>query len=45
MDCAVGMIMETLEEQSVAGDTIIIFTSDNGSFLGAHDLTGKVLKY
>src|SRR5688500_6628300 len=30
MDEAVGMIMETLDEQKLSANTIVIFTSDNG---------------
>ena len=39
------MIRKSLEEQGVADNTIIIFTSDNGYSCGAHNLGGKVLPY
>ncbi|WP_083631134.1 sulfatase family protein [Labilibacter marinus] len=45
VDYALGMIRKTLEEQGVADNTIIIFTSDNGYSCGAHSLAGKVLPY
>jgi arylsulfatase A-like enzyme len=45
VDYALGMIRKTLEEQGVADNTIIIFTSDNGYSCGAHSLGGKVLPY
>ncbi|MFC0537783.1 sulfatase-like hydrolase/transferase [Pelagicoccus mobilis] len=45
VDYAVGMIRDGLEELGVADNTVIIFSSDNGSFLGAHGFGGKVLPY
>ena len=45
VDYALGMIRKSLEEQGVADNTIIIFTSDNGYSCGAHNFGGKVLPY
>ncbi|MBU2939815.1 sulfatase [Lacinutrix sp. C3R15] len=45
VDYALGMIRKTLEEQGIADNTIIIFTSDNGYSCGAHNMGGKVLPY
>lgn len=45
VDVAVGMIREELERQGVAGNTVIILTSDNGYNCGAHRFGGKVLPY
>lgn len=45
VDYALGMIRKTLEEQGIADNTIIIFTSDNGYSCGAHNFGGKVLAY
>lgn len=45
VDYALGMIRKTLEEQGIADNTIIIFTSDNGYSCGAHSFGGKVLPY
>ncbi|WP_139959466.1 sulfatase family protein [Flavicella sediminum] len=45
VDYALGMIRKTLEEQGVADNTIIIFTSDNGYSCGAHNFGGKILAY
>lgn len=35
LDTEVGVVLQTLEELGVAKNTIVIFTSDNGGFLGA----------
>lgn len=43
IDVAVGMIMEELEAQGVADNTVIIYTSDNGYICGAHGYASKVL--
>lgn len=45
VDYALGMIRKMLEEQGLAENTIIIFTSDNGYSCGAHNFGGKVLPY
>ncbi len=43
VDVAIGMIIDELEEQGVANNTIIIFTSDNGYICGAHGYASKVI--
>ncbi len=45
IDIAVGMVREALEEQGVADNTVIIYTSDNGFFCGSHGYGSKVLPY
>jgi len=45
VDYAVGMIMDALKESGLDKNTIVIYTSDNGYFAGAHGLAGKVLPY
>ncbi|PHS04871.1 MAG: acetylglucosamine-6-sulfatase [Blastopirellula sp.] len=45
VDVAVGMIRKTIQEQGVADNTVIIFTSDNGFFCGSHGYGSKVLPY
>ncbi|WP_109831717.1 sulfatase family protein [Reichenbachiella versicolor] len=45
VDYALGMIRTALEEQGMADNTVIIFTSDNGYSCGAHNFGGKVLPY
>lgn len=43
IDVAIGMIMEELETQGIADNTVIIYTSDNGFICGAHGYGSKVL--
>jgi arylsulfatase A-like enzyme len=45
IDVAVGMIRKAIEEAGVAGNTAIIFTSDNGFLCGSHGYGSKVLPY
>ena len=45
VDQAVGMVRAALEEAGVAGNTVVIFTSDNGFLCGAHGYGSKVLPY
>ncbi len=45
IDVAVGMIREALEKNGVAGNTVVIFTSDNGFLCGSHGYGSKVLPY
>ncbi|MFI3290660.1 MAG: sulfatase [Opitutales bacterium] len=45
VDYAIGMVMETLEKEGVADNTILILTSDNGYSCSAHGMGGKVLAY
>ncbi len=41
VDVAVGEIVQVLQEKRFAENTIIIFTSDNGFYLGEYGLAGK----
>ena len=41
VDDEVGRILTTLEEQGLAEDTVVIFTSDHGEMLGDHQLMLK----
>ena len=43
MDHHIGRILDELERRSILDDTVIIFTSDHGDYLGDHDLWGKGL--
>ena len=45
MDLAVGRIMSVLRRRGLDDNTIVIWASDHGSFLGAHGLKGKWLMY
>jgi arylsulfatase A-like enzyme len=44
-DEAVGRILGALEESGQAADTLVVFTGDNGFFLGEHGLVDKRLAY
>ena len=41
IDSEIGQILDALEEQGLLDDTIILFSSDHGDYLGDHDLIGK----
>jgi arylsulfatase len=41
IDVEVGRILDTLEEQGLADNTVVIFSSDHGDALGDHGLIGK----
>lgn len=41
MDDQVGRLVQTLREQGIAEDTIVIFTSDHGDNLGSHGRFNK----
>lgn len=45
MDETIGEILKELERTGAAKNTVIIFTSDNGFFLGERELEGKWLMY
>lgn len=45
IDRLFGKLLEQLEEQGVAENTIIVFTSDHGLLLGEFGLGGKVFLY
>ena len=42
LDHQVGVLMDALEEKGLARNTVIIFLSDNGYFLGHHGLGNKL---
>jgi len=44
-DLAVGRILAELERLGLDGNTVVIFSSDHGSLLGDHGLSGKWLMY
>jgi arylsulfatase A-like enzyme len=41
IDDAVGRVLEHLDALGVAGDTVVIFTSDHGDYFGDHQLLWK----
>ena len=45
IDAAVGMLRESLEQEGLAANTVIVYTSDNGYSMGAHGFGDKVLPY
>jgi N-acetylglucosamine-6-sulfatase len=45
IDESVGKILAKLEEKNILQETLIIFTSDNGLMMGAHNIAGKNVAY
>ena len=45
VDYELGEIRKLLEEKGIAGNTVIIFTGDNGYYLGERQLAGKWLMH
>ncbi len=45
MDDCIGRLLDSLEETGFASNTIVIFTSDNGVYLGAHSAGDKRSAY
>lgn len=45
VDLAVGRLRQALLDNGLADNTIVIFSSDHGSLLGAHGLGGKWIMY
>lgn len=45
MDRGVGKVMQLIAAEGETSNTAVLFTSDNGHFLGEHGLAGKWLMY
>ncbi|MFO7775194.1 MAG: sulfatase-like hydrolase/transferase [Candidatus Hydrogenedentota bacterium] len=45
IDYAMGRVLDTLEEQGLADNTVVIFTGDNGYYLGERGFAGKWSHY
>ena len=45
VDENVGRVLKFLDEKRLADDTVVVYTSDNGFFLGEHGLFDKRLMY
>ena len=45
MDRSIGVILEQLRAQGLAENTVVVFTADNGYFLGEHGLADKWYAY
>lgn len=43
IDAYVGRVLETIEECGIADETIVVFTSDHGDYMGDHGLINKFL--
>ena len=43
IDDAIGRVLKRLEELGIAEDTVVIFTSDHGDYMGDHGLMLKLL--
>ena len=41
MDAQIGRILDALDEQGLADDTIVVFLADHGLAIGSHGLLGK----
>ncbi len=41
MDAGVGRVLDWLEEERLRGQTLVLFTSDNGMNMGHHGICGK----
>jgi len=40
-----GRLLKTLDEEGIADDTIVVFTSDHGGMMGSHGRYGKIIWY
>jgi arylsulfatase A-like enzyme len=45
LDRILGRMLESIDSLGLRGNTYVLFTSDNGWFLGEHGFTSKVLAY
>ncbi len=45
VDLSIGAILKTVEDQGLAENTIVIFTSDHGEMMGSHKLLNKTVMY
>ena len=45
MDREIGRILETLDKHGLAEDTLVVFSTDHGHFLGQHGLVAKAIHH
>ncbi len=45
MDKEIGRILDALDERGLAENTVVVFTTDHGHFLGQHGLTAKAIHH
>ena len=45
MDYQIGLILDELDRLGIAENTLVVFTTDHGHFLGQHGLTAKAIHH
>lgn len=45
LDKCIGEVVRTLQEAGIADNTILVFTSDHGEMMGAHDVRPRTKQY
>jgi len=45
VDMSVGAILKTLDDLGLTDNTIVVYTSDHGDMMGAHNMVGKTVMY
>ena len=45
LDKCVGQLLDTLRETGLAAHTIVVFTSDHGEMMGAHDISPRMKQW
>ena len=45
MDQQIGRILDALDERGLTDNTLVVFTTDHGHFLGQHGLTAKAIHH
>jgi len=45
LDACLGALVRTLRETGIADNTILVFTSDHGEMMGAHDIAPRTKQY
>jgi arylsulfatase A-like enzyme len=45
MDAQIGRILDALDARGLTDNTLVVFTTDHGHFLGAHGLTAKAIHH
>jgi arylsulfatase A-like enzyme len=45
VDTYIGKILDSISENGIADETIVVFTSDHGDMMGSHNLVAKCVQY